>query len=70
MQPGPFNDLQTWELQMVPREYGMPYSQLYGQDAEDRRLKQALWARSKTLGQNPQFDPNWGRFPYAMVKDY
>lgn len=68
-QPGPFNNMPLWAFSVVPREYGMPYSQLYGQNAEDQRLKQALWARSKIMGQDPII-PGPSKFGYRLMGDY
>jgi hypothetical protein len=68
-QPGPFNDMPLWAFSVVPREYGMPYSQLYGQNAEDQRLKQALWARAEIMGQDP-IVPGPSRYGYRMIGDY
>jgi hypothetical protein len=47
----------------------MPYSQLYGQNAEDQRLKQALWARAEIMGQDP-IVPGPSRYGYRMMGDY
>ncbi len=68
-QPGPFNNMPLWAVSVVPREYGMPYSQLYGQNAEDQRLKQALWARAEIMGQDP-IVPGPSRYGYRMMGDY
>ncbi len=68
-QPGPFNNMPLWAFSVVPREYGMPYSQLYGQNAEDQRLKQALWARAEIMGQDP-IVPGPSRYGYRMMGDY
>ncbi|CCV02381.1 hypothetical protein IIV31_009L [Armadillidium vulgare iridescent virus] len=68
-QAGPFNNMPLWAFSVVPREYGMPYSQLYGQNAEDQRLKQALWARAEIMGQDP-IVPGPSRYGYRMMGDY
>ncbi len=68
-QPGPFNNMPLWAFSVVPREYGMPYSQLYGQNAEDQRLKRALWARAEIMGQDP-IVPGPSRYGYRMMGDY
>lgn len=70
-----FNASQTGQLQMPLWPYGavpagMPYSQFYGQAAEEQRLKQALWLRASALGQNPKADSNPGRYEYKMIGDY
>lgn len=50
---------------------GVPYSQFYGQHAEDQRLKQALYTRAEVMGQNPiNNEINQLRYGYKMLGEY
>jgi hypothetical protein len=69
-QRGPFNDIPRSEMQPIPHQPGMPYSQLYAQDAEGRRVKQALLTRERIMQENPLVDVNPERMAYRQMGFY
>lgn len=68
-QPGPFNNMPLWSFNVVPQAFGMPYNQLYGQAAEQQRVKQALLMREAMLGENPII-PGREPGPYRTLRNY
>jgi len=69
-QPGPFNNIPQSQMQSIPHQEGMPYSQLYAQDAENRRVKQALLTRESIMQENPLVDENPLRMTYRQMGYY
>lgn len=73
MQAVPFNNMPLYAFNVIPPDYynseTTPYPQMYGQAAEEQRIKQALWVRSKIMDQNPIIPAPTQR-PYRMMYNY
>ncbi len=68
-QPGPFNNMPLWAFSVVPREYGMPYSQYMVRMQKISVLNKPFGLELKLWGKIP-IVPGPSRYGYRMMGDY